>query len=688
MSGIDYIIKNIKRTEDGHALSPKNSIIRSQLTENQILTDTEYLLNSYNNTLDNVKTLNSIYLIYFQEHFKSTGCPDLVLKSLWVIFCIAKNIFKNEKTNKDNFKMLIDSLFAKLNVFFNLENSTNYFKTYFNNQYPFLQNRGSNQNAVFPLLSQEANLNQIYYLTLHEKEFFDEIFSKIFKLNSVLDQELNENYLDSVLKTQINAINESAAEAQKEELFNISVFDTNEITIEKSENRQMNKNILELTLNEENQIRNHFTQQSSLVDNKQDLTDLNNEFKNNQFKAFPFKNLNISSSLFSRLNEDNDWNIQNANLIFQRISRNSKTMKSSHKITDYDYARILIILTKFYNKNLFIIDNNIDDLLVYDNINLDKFLEPFRNISPLSNTNSSQTCIQTQSNYFFTSKEFKADTPKQASLENQKYHDFIFSLTDYQYNDTHYFIKKYNLKFYFQNNQLEDFYYCSIYENFYENYLKKNDYLYKEIDKIKSSYDKNIFLKLIDDYISKIFIKFAQDSQLKQEEQNTEMNTENLICLKLMKVYSFSEYYLRFGFDLQFFENLYIISYYIYLNLMLIEKPNCDECIYNYIKTINNYRNVDFSLIFFLLDNLNKLNYSISIKRILKNFNNLIVSLALVSKDSCLLKKAKHIKAKENIEIKLEEISNTHKKEKDANALLYQQYKEKKIKVKNNFYIF
>ena len=682
MSGIDFIIKNIKRNKEGQSLSPKNSILGSVLSNKQILTDSESLINSYNNTLENIKILNSMFLVYFQEQFKNTGCPDLILKSLWVIFCIAKNRFKNEAGNDHN-KMLIDFLFAKLNVFFNLENSTNYFKTYFNNHYSFLQIRDSNQNDYFPVNQSEADLNQIYYLNLQEKEFFDEIFFRIFRLNSVLDIELNDNYLDSVLKMPI--VIENPAEAQKEELFNISVFDTNEITIEKNENRQMHKNLLDLSLNEEIQIRNDFTQQS-FVDNKQDLTDPN-KGKNNQLRAFHFKSMNFTSPLINRLSEDNDWNIENANLIFQRIIQNSKTMESSHKITDYDYARISIILTNFYNKNFFNNNNynNLDDMLIYDNINLDKFLELPRNISPLSNTNSSYTCIGRLSNYFFTSNEPKTATPKQTLIENDKYNNFVESLSNYMYNDTHYFIKKYKLKYHFENNRIEDFYYCSIYENFYENYLKKNEYLYKEIDKIKSSYDKNKFLKLIDDYISKIFIKFTHDSQVKEEEQNIEMNQENLKNPKTSKVFWFSEFYNKFGFDLQFFENLFIIAYYIYLNLLLVGKPNCDECIYNYIKTINHYKNVDYSLIFFHLENLNKLNYSSSIKRILKNFNNLTVSLALVSKDSFLLKKAIHIKAKENIAMKIEEISKPIKREKDANTSIYQQFRENKLKVKSLF---
>jgi len=681
MSGIDFIVKNIKRTIDEQGLFTNNSTIRLLISENQILTNSDSLLNSYINTLENIKILNTMYLIYFQEHFKNTGCPDLVLKSLWVILSIAKNILNNHQLRKDNYKMLIDFLLAKLNVFFNLENSTNFFKSYFNNHYFYLKLGNSNQNSFFPFNQSETDTNQIYYSNTQEKEFFDEIFSKIFKLNSVLDKELNECYLDSAIKTSI--INENASFSQKEELFNISVFDTNEVTIEKNQNRLMNKNNFDLSLNEENPIKNKFTQQS-FVDNKHELTDPN-QVKQNLFRQFPFKNLNISSSFISRLNEDNEWNLDNA-LIFERISRDSKKLKSSYKITDYDYAKILTILTNFYNKNFFK-NSELDDLLIYENINLDKFLELYRNISPVSKTNSSYSCGETVSNYFFTTKEPIIETPKQALIEKERYNNFIECLSTYMYTDSHYFIKKYNLKFCFQNNKIEDFYYCSIYENFYQNYLKKNDYLYKEIDKIKSSYDKNLFLKLIDDYISKIFIKetHPHQSQLKEEEENIEINKEKLQNSKLLKVFSFSEYYHRFGFDLQFFQNLFIISYYIYLNLLLIGKPNCDEFIYNYIKTINLYQNVNYSLMFFQLENLNKLNYSSSIKRIFKNYKDLIISLALVSKDSFLLKEAMHMKAKESIAIKFEEISKQIKKEKDANALLNQDIREKKIKVKKYF---
>lgn len=669
MSGIDLIIKNNPK-KDGESLSSRENILINKLnSDKEILTESESLINSYNNTLENIKFLHTVYLIYFQQHFKITGCPDLVLKSLWVIFCVAKKRFKNEQTDK----RLIHFLFAKLNLFFNLENSSNYFKTYLNADHSSLQNWNSNRNSLIAQNLPETAFSHTYYSNLQEKEFFDDVFFKIFKLNSVLDKELNENYLDSVLK--ISIINENLNIAsQKEEIFNISVFDTNEITIEKNENRQENKFLIDLTLNEEEDHTKNDNTKQSFVDSKQDSADLN-KVKHN--RVFPFKNLNITSSLINRLNEDNDWTFENINILNRK---NSKNLKTPYKITDFDYSRILVILTKFYNK-YFLNKGDLDELLIYENINLDKFLESCRNLSPLSNSNSTQTCIENFPNYFFTPKEEKIETPKQASNQNNKYNCFIESLSNYYYNDTYYLIKKYKLKFYFQTNQLEDFCYCSIYENFYEKFLKKNDYLYKEIDKIKSSYDKNIFLKLIDDYISSLLINFRKESQLKEKEQNIEKDKEINKDPKMLKIFSFSEFYERFGFDLQFFENLFIIAYFIYLNLLLVEKPNMDECIYSYIKSINSYQNVNYSLIFSQIENLNKLNYSSSIKKILKNFNNLIVSLVLVSKDSFLHKKAIQMNAKEKITLKLEEILKPDINEKEANYLLYQEFKEKNIKV-------
>jgi hypothetical protein len=700
MSGIDFLVKNIFKEGDASLQSPKNYLIKTLFSDQPKITESESLINTYNNTLENIKILNSIFLIYFQEHFKNTGCPDLVLNTLWVIFCISKNKLKNQQI-ENNSKKLIGSLFAKLNIFFNLENSTNYFKTYFNIHYSCMQSRDSNQNGLFPNNKSEADSDKIYYSNFQEKQFFDEIFSKIFKLNSVLDKDLDENYLNSVLN--IPNISENAP-IEKEEILNLSLFDTNEITIEKNENRLNYKNLLDLGLNEENQLKINISEQN-LNENKQDIfTDLkevnnygssskyledseNKNLKQEKFRKFSIKNLNLNNSLINKLNEENDWNIENANLLFKNLNSSLKIMKSKNKITDYDFARILNILTKFYNRNFFS-NSDLDDLLVYQNINLDKFLECSRNISPLSNTNSSYTCIEAFNNYFFTSKEQKTERPKQSKIENDKYSQFIDSLLNYIYIDTNYLIKKYNLKFYCHNNQLENFTYCSIYDNFYENFIKKNDFLYIEINKIKSSYDKNIFLKLIDDYISQIFLKFANESQLKEEEQKIEMNDkEKINDMKLILTFSFSEYYYRFGFDLQYFENLFLLAYYIYLNLLLIGRPNQDEFIHNYIKTINLYPYANYSLLFFHIENLNKLNYSSSINRIVKSFNNLLVSMALISKNSYLYKKVLLYKENEKVETKLEDISIqvNRAKEKDPKAYLYQEFKEKKIKVKNIF---
>lgn len=691
MSGIDFLVKNINEQENSSWKSLNISVFKNLRGENKLLIDTESLLNSYNQTLENVKILNSIYLIYFHGHFKKTGCSDLLLKTLWIMFIISKNKFQNDQIIEKNCKILIDFLFAKLNIFFGLETYSNYYKTYFMIHYCFLVEKiSSTKNFSNTKLTNQ--LNQVYFFNEQQKEFFDELFSKIFIINSLLDQNFKEeDYLDFIFQNpQINIEANSVIQKEEELIPNISIFDTNEMTLEKTENNISKKYIFDLSLNEDNGSKieinlhplkdnNDLKQCIGLGKGPLEIENINKT--HDQSEVYFFNNLN-NNLLIKGIN--NKCNVENNNLLFDGINKFTIKLESTNKITELDYSKILYLLTKFYKKNLFS-ENEIDELLIYDNINLDKYLESSKIISPLSNNNSSHSCPKPFGNYFFISKEERIETPYQNTNEYDKYNQFIENLSSYLFIDTYYLIKKYELNLYFQNNQLEDFSYCLIYQTFYDKFLKKNKCLYRDIDKIKSSYDKNIFFKLVDDYLSIIFIKYKKEIQKKEEEDPIiESNKENNKTQTQINTFSFSEFYLKFGFDIQFFENMFIIAYFLYLNLLLVGKPNLDEIIYNFIKTINHYQNVNYNLLFFHIDNLIKLNYSSSIKRIFKNLNNLIVSLALVSKDSCLLKKALVKKVKESIEIKQRDISctnNNDKKEKDFNSLPHKEIDEKKIKV-------
>ncbi len=651
MSGIDLILMKKNIENQAEIFADKEKLIFEILNKN-LIQDQQIMFKNYNFVLENVKIINTIFLIFFEKTFKTTGCPDLVLKSVWIIFCIVKKTLKSQQANIKNLnydKILIDLIYAKLNLFFELEDSTNYFKNYF-------------------YLSKEGNLSKkedssIYNIN-KEKKLLDIIFNKIFKLNSVLDFEMNKNYFDLILS--IKNHKENINQIRIEDITS-SLNDTCESIFIKNKFFKNNIYKIELPLNEEEDLNIQNLQSKNIQQTYSKIkcfVDKNikkniysscitkSQTKLNYFNIFPNTN-NANLTFNNRLNHSSISNIENIEMLSLKdfpkeieIERNTaidnncfKNSRNKFKIIDFDYARILLILRKFYTQNY--LEGDLDDLYIYENINLDKFLDYSRNARLLSNSNSSNSFQEFKLNHIQSHDK----TRKRHSLNNYsinaKYNQFIQTLNDYNYNDINYFIKKYNLKFYYKNINAEEFTYCSIYDNFYYNFLQKNEFLKKNINQIKSSFDKNIFLKILDDFISKGFLKFIRQklsNESNKQYLEEEINNKNSGNSKHLKHFSFSEYFYSFGFDKDFFDNLFIVSYYIYLNLLLIENSHFDDFILNFINNLTKFKNVHFHIIFYIIDNLNKVNYSSPINRILKNLNNLIISLAILKRDSYMYK--------------------------------------------------
>jgi len=695
---MSFLLNDIKGLKE-QINTLKKKPIDLMLINSPIISDQEIIINDYNYTIENVKLVNTIYLFFFEAHFKCSGCPDLVLKLIWTILCITKKALKKEEKEKIRDVKLIDLIFSKLNTFFNLEIYTNFHNKYFNPKYPCLLR---NEISFSKNSNSSINSSQLGFPNLFkkEKEFLDYLFSKIFKLNSLLDIEANDYYFDAILKF-LNSDKIDINNNQPDKNFIESLFNSNDFIIQ-------NKNI-DLPLNEEENIKvDYFLNKNDEIFKHQinsnkdgkfiNFYDNQNEINRKSIKIFPHTNMNSINDYFGTGGsyfKSNLWNIENAGFFLKNIDDKELTsnltkcnkeieaynLTSNFQIIHYDFARILKILTNFYNKS-FELKNELDDLIVYENINLEKFIESSKESFSKSNTDSNNNFIESiQNNTDNRIHQQHSKIQETYSVEFDNYNQFIESLNNYNYTDTHYFIKKYNLKFDLQYHKIEDFNYFTIYENFYQNFLRKNEYLSQHTNSIKSSYDKNIFFKLIDDFISQIFIKTVNTKEIQELKSQVAKNTKNFENSQILKKYSFTEYYNIFGFDGDFFENLFIIAYFLYLSLLLIGKPNSDDCIYSYTNTICLYKNINFSLIFYQIDNINKLNYSSSIKRIIKNFNNLIVSLALIKKNSYFYKQAKKLQSKKNNNLKKEEKLQSNKNREKFYSVIYEDFKEKQIKV-------
>lgn len=190
-------------------------------------------------------------------------------------------------------------------------------------------------------------------------------------------------------------------------------------------------------------------------------------------------------------------------------------------------------------------------------------------------------------------------------------------------------LKNYSCKINLYGNKYEDYDLEKITMTYYKNFIKKIKILSQYLSIKKSSLEKNILLRFLEDFIRFVFLPFFNETPTckKKFESN---------CRLLGK-------YKENGFDLEFFENIYSIAFFVSLKFCLIDESNSSQLLLSFVSNINKLNKFDYFLVFYLLDKMEKLNYPNTIKKFLSQFNSMLINLSLFKRNSKIHKQFQYL---------------------------------------------
>jgi hypothetical protein len=198
--------------------------------------------------------------------------------------------------------------------------------------------------------------------------------------------------------------------------------------------------------------------------------------------------------------------------------------------------------------------------------------------------------------------------------EKLSFEQFFEELRTYQYLDIHYLYKKFS-KFNIHNNTYT---YSKFYENF--NFLFAEQLILPLTPQGKEDFKsaianktnhKNLYVKLVEELFTQERSKF----KLQGDGFNLLLN------------------------DPSFHNNFLLISFFVYINLLFLEKPQLlQKIIVAYFEHLHTFIYFDFINIFKILTNLSKINLPFNIKNIIKKFQNSLINYTLWQDNSILYK--------------------------------------------------
>lgn len=300
---------------------------------------------------------------------------------------------------------------------------------------------------------------------------------------------------------------------------------------------------------------------------------------------------------------------------------NLLSSNTQNKISLYHQSEYELVLKKYIE---ILIPDEIDDLKIFENYFLDKKIKntpiksSFLNSKNLNDKLSFSLSTNVSNYYNKFQEKSEANTPSRIS-STENFDCFFEELKDYSFLDISFLFKKYS-KHITNSNEILEITHSKVFEDFESSFISKY---------INSSLNEKLELNLLAH--KNLFLKLA-DSLLSREDPS--------ILNKLF-----------------FFQNFIVISFYIYLNLLYVEKPAyLDENLFLFNDKLNKYNGFDFMLLFKLINELKDTNIPLSLKTILKNFYNILISSVLWQENSFIFLKYLNLNYDHEVDLNLKQI--------------------------------